>query len=152
VMGLDAESAGKHVPFYWGGALIGRFLGSGILRVASPGKVLAAFATGSIALILISANSTGALSGWTLLAIGLCNSIMFPTIFTLASAGLGARAAEGSGVLATAIVGGGVIPPLTGQVADSLGLHAALALPACCYIIIAGFGFALRSRSRPARA
>lgn len=146
VMGLDAESAGKHVPFYWGGALIGRFLGSGILRVASPGKVLTAFATGSIALILISANSTGAVSAWTLLAIGMCNSIMFPTIFTLASAGLGPRAAEGSGVLATAIVGGAVIPPLTGHLADTFGLHAALTVPAVCYVVIGAFGFFLRAR------
>lgn len=147
VLGLDPESAGKHVPFYWGGALIGRFLGSAILRVAAPGKVLAAFASAAIVLILVSANSTGGASGYTLLAIGLANSIMFPTIFSLASEGLGARAAEGSGVLATAIVGGAIVPPLTGMLADSVGLHAALALPAACYAIILAFGVFAR---RPA--
>jgi FHS family L-fucose permease-like MFS transporter len=143
-LGLDPESAGKHVPFYWGGALIGRFLGSAILRIASPGKVLATFATGSLILILVSANSMGAVSGYTLLAIGLCNSIMFPTIFSLASEGLGVRAAEGSGVLATAIVGGAIIPPLTGHLADSSGLHFALILPALCYVVIAMFGLFAR--------
>ncbi|WP_298692451.1 sugar MFS transporter [uncultured Sphingomonas sp.] len=148
-LGLDAESAGKHVPFYWGGALVGRFIGSWLLRVASPGKVLAGAATGSILLILLSANSAGGVSGWALLAIGLCNSIMFPTIFSLASQGLGVRAAEGSGVLATAIVGGAIIPPLTGHFADVAGLHIALAVPAVCYVIIAGFGlFAGRAVAR----
>ncbi len=139
-LGLSPEAAGKHILFYWGGALVGRFVGSGLLRVASPGKVLAAAATGSVVLILLSANSVGAVSGWSLLAIGLCNAIMFPTIFSLASQGLGTRAAEGSGVLATAIVGGAIIPPLTGHLADIAGLHFALALPAVCYVVIAGFG------------
>lgn len=144
-LGLDAEAAGKHVPYYWGGALIGRFVGSAILKLAAPGKVLAAFAAAAIVLILISANSGGAVSGWSLLAIGLANSIMFPTIFSLASEGLGVRAAEGSGVLATAIVGGAIVPPLAGAVADAVGLHAALAVPAVCYVVIAAFGiFALR--------
>jgi len=111
--------------------------------------VLAGAATGSILLILLSANSVGAVSGWSLLAIGLCNSIMFPTIFSLASQGLGVRAAEGSGVLATAIVGGAIIPPLTGHLADIAGLHVAMALPAACYVVIAGFGlFASRATAR----
>lgn len=144
-LGLDAQSAGKHVPFYWGGALIGRFAGAGLLRFAPPGRVLTCFAAAAVALILVSANSTGALSAWTLLAIGLANSIMFPTIFSLASAGLGARAAEGSGVLSTAIVGGAFVPPLAGHVADLAGLSVALAVPATCYAVIAAFGvFAAR--------
>ena len=148
VMGLTDQAAGKHVPFYWGGALIGRFIGAYILTRVSPGKVLAAVATGSIALILVSANTVGAVSGWSLLAIGLMNSIMFPTIFSLASEGLGQRAAEGSGVIATAIVGGAVIPPLTGMLADRSGsLHFALILPAACYAIILAYGLYAR---RPA--
>ncbi len=139
-LGLDAESAGKHVPYYWGGALIGRFAGSAILKLTAPGKVLAVFAGAAIVLILISANSAGAVSGWSLLAIGLANSIMFPTIFSLASEGLGVRAAEGSGVLATAIVGGAIVPPLAGHIADTAGLHVALSVPAICYLLIGGFG------------
>ncbi|MCE3590466.1 glucose/galactose MFS transporter, partial [Escherichia coli] len=95
VFGISDQAAGNYVAYYWGGALVGRFIGSYVLTRIAPGKVLAAVATGAIALILISANSTGTLAGWTLLAIGLMNSIMFPTIFSLASEGLGKRAAEG---------------------------------------------------------
>jgi FHS family L-fucose permease-like MFS transporter len=149
-LGLTDQAAGKHVPFYWGGALVGRFIGAGVLRTVSPGKVLAVVATGAIMLILVSANSAGMVSGWALLAIGLMNAIMFPTIFGLASEGLGRRAAEGSGVIATAIVGGAIIPPLTGMLADVSGsLRFALILPAFCYALIAGYGLYAR---RPAIA
>ncbi len=141
VLGLDERTAGTLIPFYWGGALIGRFVGSAVLRVITPGKVLAFNAVGAIALILLSASGHGALSGYSLLAIGLMNSIMFPTIFSLASEELGNRAAEGSGVICVAIVGGAVIPPLTGQIADMSGsLAFALCLPALCYGVIAVFG------------
>jgi MFS transporter, FHS family, L-fucose permease len=139
-LALGAEAAGKHVPFYWGGALLGRFVGAGLLRMFRPGRVLACAAAGAIALILLSANSAGLVSGWTLLAIGLMNAIMFPTLFTLASEGLGERAAEGSGVICMAIVGGAVIPPLTGHLADQSGLRFALALPALCYLAIGVYG------------
>jgi FHS family L-fucose permease-like MFS transporter len=116
--------------------------------VVSPGKALAFNALGAMALILISANSDGVVSGYSLLAIGLMNSIMFPTIFSLACEGLGPRAAEGSGVLCVAIVGGAIIPPLTGQLADMSGsLAFALMLPALCYAVIASFGWYAR---RPA--
>ena len=145
VFGITDKAAGDHVPFYWGGALIGRFIGAYILTRMSPGKVLAGAASGAIALLLISANTQGAVSGWSLLAIGLMNSIMFPTIFSLASEGLGKRAAEGSGVIATAIVGGAVIPYLTGSLADaSNSLHFALTLPAVCYLLIAAYGLYAR--------
>lgn len=144
-LGLTDVAAGKHVPFYWGGALIGRFIGAWVLTRVSPGKVLAGVATGAILLIAMSANSGGAVAAWSLLAIGLMNSIMFPTIFSLASEGLGRRAAEGSGVIATAIVGGAIVPPLTGMLADASGsLYLALALPAACYAVIAGYGLYAR--------
>lgn len=145
VMGLGEQAAGKLIPLYWGGALVGRFIGSAVLRLISPGKVLAAAAAGAITLILISANSDGIVSGYSLLAIGLVNSIMFPTIFSLACEGLGKRAADGSGLICVAIVGGAVIPPLTGQLADMSGsLGFALLLPACCYAVIAAFGIYAR--------
>ena len=145
VLGLDEQSAGKLIPLYWGGALLGRCVGSGILRLVSPGKALAFNAFAAIALILISANSSGAMAGYSLLAIGLMNSIMFPTIFSLACEGLGPRAADGSGVICVALVGGAVIPPLTGHIADLTGsLGLALALPALCYAVIAGFGIYAR--------
>jgi FHS family L-fucose permease-like MFS transporter len=147
VFGVDAQTAGKHVAYYWGGAMVGRIVGAGLLRLVSPGKTLAGVAVGAIVLILVSANNAGAVSGWALLAIGLMNSIMFPTIFSLASEGLCARAAEGSGIIATAIVGGAVIPPLTGLLADHSSLRFALLLPAVCYAIIAAYGLYAR---RPA--
>jgi FHS family L-fucose permease-like MFS transporter len=148
VLGLGEQAAGKHVFLYWGGALIGRFVGAGVLRYVSPGKVLASAAIGAIALILLSANSSGTTAGYALLMIGLMNSIMFPTIFSLASEGLGSRAAEGSGVIATAIVGGAIIPPLTGHLADVSGsLAFALTVPAICYAVIATYGWYAR---RPA--
>ena len=140
VLGLGPQAAGKHVAFYWGGAMVGRFLGGYLLRIFSPGKVLAAAAAGAIALVLTAAYAVGPISGWALLAVGLMNSIMFPTIFTLANEGLGRRAAEGSGLICVAIVGGAIIPPLTGHLADLWTLRAALWLPALCYMIIAAFG------------
>jgi FHS family L-fucose permease-like MFS transporter len=143
-LALGSTEAGHHLPYYWGGAMVGRFIGSGVLRLFAPGKVLACVATGAITLILISANSVGAVSGWTLLAVGLMNSIMFPTIFSLASEGLGKRAAEGAGVIGVAIVGGAVIPPLTGAIADRSGLHFSLLLPALCYAVILAYGFYAR--------
>jgi FHS family L-fucose permease-like MFS transporter len=148
-LGLDPQSAGKHLIYYWGGAMIGRFVGAGLLRAFSPGKMLAVYACVVLALILISANSIGGIAGWSLLAVGLFNSIMFPTIFSLASERLGARTAEGSGLICVAIVGGAVIPPLTGMVADGSSLAMALIVPAFCYCGIAAFGWYAR---RPAPA
>jgi FHS family L-fucose permease-like MFS transporter len=148
VLGLPEQAAGKMIPLYWGGALVGRFIGSAVLRVVSPGKVLACVASGALLLLAVSANSTGNLAAYSLLAIGLMNSIMFPTIFSLACEGLGERAADGSGVICVAIVGGALIPPLTGMLADVSGsLGFALCLPALCYLLIAGFGIYAR---RPA--
>jgi FHS family L-fucose permease-like MFS transporter len=148
VLALDERSAGTLIPLYWGGALLGRFIGSAILRRFSPGRVLAGVALGAISLLGLSANSSGATAACSLLAVGLMNSLMFPTIFSLACEKLGARAADGSGVICVAIVGGAVIPPLTGMLADVTGsLAVALALPALCYAVIAGFGWYAR---RPA--
>jgi FHS family L-fucose permease-like MFS transporter len=144
-MQLDGEAAGKLVAYYWGGAMIGRFAGSAILRLAKPGKVLAAAAALAITLLLCSGLSAGAVAGWTLIAIGLCNSIMFPTIFSLACEGLGPRAAEGSGVICMAIVGGAILPPIAGLVSDHASLQAALVVPAVAYLFILSYGlFALR--------
>lgn len=150
VMGLEEQAAGKLIGLYWGGAMIGRFIGSAVLRVVSPGKVLAGTAISAIALIMISANTTGTFSGYSLLAIGLANSIMFPTIFSLACERLGGRAADGSGIINVAIFGGAVVPLMTGAIADVSGsLAIALTLPALCYAVIAAFGFYAR---RPATA
>ena len=147
VLGLGQRAAGEHVPLYWGGAMVGRFIGSYVLRLFSPGKVLAVASAGVISLLFIASHTTGAVSGWSLLAIGLCNSIMFPTIFSLASEGLGPRSASASGIIAVAIVGGAVIPPLTGHVADVFSLRTALLVPAICQMGILAYGLYAR---RPA--
>lgn len=147
VLALPEQDAGKLISLYWGGALVGRFIGSGLLRVVSPGLLLAAVSAGAIALIALSANTTGEVAGYSLLAVGLMNSIMFPTIFSLACEKLGPRAADGSGIINVAIAGGAVIPAIYGALADGIGLAAALTLPALCYAVIAGFGFYAR---RPA--
>jgi FHS family L-fucose permease-like MFS transporter len=148
VLGLEEQAAGKLIGLYWGGAMVGRFIGSAVLRRLSPGLVLAGVAVGAIALILVSTTTVGAVSAYSLLAIGLMNAIMFPTIFTLACEKLGPRAADGSGLINVAIVGGAVVPLLTGVVADATGsLALALILPALCYAVIAAFGVFAR---RPA--
>ncbi len=150
VLGVTALVAGAFIPWYWGGALLGRFAGSAVLRMVNPGMVLAFNAIGAIALILISANSSGHVAAWSLIAIGLMNSIMFPTIFSLACDGLGKRAADGSGIINVAIFGGAVVPLLFGAIADVTGhLTTALVLPALCYAIIAAYGYYARRAAEP---
>lgn len=145
VMGLEEQAAGRLIAYYWGGALVGRLIGSAVLRLVSPGLVLASVSLGAITLLVISTNTTGLVSGYSLLAIGLMNSIMFPTIFSLACEKLGPKAADGSGIINIAIFGGAVIPLLTGMIADVSGsLAVAMSLPALCYAVICGFGWYAR--------
>ena len=146
VLGLSARNAGELVPLYWGGAMVGRFIGAYLLSLFSPGKVLASAAAAVILLLALAGVSTGAVSGGALLAIGLFNSIMFPTIFALASEGLGRRAHEGSGIICVAITGGAIVPLIMGHAADAAGLNAALAVPAACYGGIVAFGIYARRR------
>lgn len=149
VMGVSLQAAGKMLVFFWGGAMVGRFVGAAALRVFSPGRVLVTVALGAVSLVSLSALGHGALSGWALLAVGLMNAIMFPTIFSLAVEGLGERTAQGSGLLCMAIVGGAVVPLVFGAVADAATLSAALAVPVVCYLAIAAYGWSAR---RPAVA
>lgn len=129
------------VALYWGGAMVGRFIGIFTLKKFAPAKVLITHALLSVVFILVSMQSTGNLAIATMVLVGLCNSIMFPTIFTLGIKGLKAgQEKKGSGLLATAIVGGAVIPLLTGLLADRLGIHHAFVLPVICYAYIAYFG------------
>ena len=147
VMGLTEQAAGNMIALYWGGALVGRLIGSAVLRIVSPGLVLAGVSVGAIALLALSTQTSGEVAGYSLLAVGLMNAIMFPTIFSLACEKLGASAADGSGIINIAIFGGAVIPLLTGMLADATGgnLAIAMALPALCYAIIAGFGVFARN-------
>lgn len=150
VLGLTQQQAGEMIPFYWGGAMVGRFLGSALLRLISPGLMLAGVAAGAITLVALSAGSTGALAGYGLLAVGLMNAIMFPTIFSLACEELGPRAADGSGIINVAICGGAIVPVLVGALADVSGsLSVALMLPVACYALIAGFGLFARRPAAP---
>ena len=146
-LGLAAVEAGKLVSFYWGGAMVGRFIGSGVLRVASPGKVLGCCALAASMLATVSGLSTGTVAAVTVIAIGLMNSIMFPTIFSLAIEGLGPSTSRGSGLLCQAIVGGAIVPLVTGWTADRVGIGLARLVPAACYVVIASYGWYAR---RPA--
>ena len=141
VLALAPENAGKLVSFYWGGAMVGRFVGALVLQRARPGVVLAICAVCASALALTSALSTGSVAAWSLIAVGLFNSIMFPTIFALASENMGEETPNASALLVMAIVGGAIMPEITGAVADRVSLAAALAVPAICYVWIVIYGF-----------
>jgi len=128
------------VSLYWGGAMVGRFAGAFILRRLKPGVVLTLCALGAAALAAVAATSSGAQAGYSLLAVGLCNSVMFPTIFAIAIERLGKDAPRGSGVLCFAIVGGAIIPVLVGHVADHVGLSLSLLVPSSGYLLIGIYG------------
>jgi MFS transporter, FHS family, L-fucose permease len=144
---LPAKIAARYVSLYWGGAMIGRFIGAGVLRRVRTGKVLAAAAIAACALVLTSIATTGHAAMWTILLVGLCNSIMFPSIFALGVARLGPLTGDGSGLLVMAIVGGAIVPELQGALADHIGIQHAFILPVLCYLYI--LFYALKG-SRPA--
>ena len=140
----DMDPKGKLgvlLTFYWGGAMVGRFIGAALMQKIRPGLMLGLFATLAVAMVISSACTTGLPALLLLLGVGLCNSIMFPTIFTLGIEQLGDAKPQGSGILCTAIVGGAVIPPAFGALVDASGFGLALLLPAVCYAYLAGFGF-----------
>ncbi len=140
IAGMDAQTAGKHVALYWFGAMVGRFIGSYVLRIVRPNLVLAFNASVVIALLVSAILIGGKTAMWPLLAIGLFNSIMFPTIFTLAIDKLGRDTGEGSGVLCVAIVGGALVPPLQALFADNIGILLSFFIPALCYAYIVFYG------------
>lgn len=140
VMGLKEHEAGSWVAYYWGGAMVGRFAASYILARFYPGKVLMFNALVAAGLVLTTIALGGSISAYSILAVGLMNSLMFPTIFTLAIKGLGKYTDQGSGILCTAIVGGAIIPLLQGSIADSIGIRFAFFLPVLCYLYIAYYG------------
>jgi FHS family L-fucose permease-like MFS transporter len=153
VLGLSAKAAGYKVAYYWGGAMVGRFLGAYLLNKMKPGRLLALTGVGAVLLVLLSINTTGEVAMYSLLAVGLMNSIMFATIFTLALAGLGRHTGEASGLLNVAIVGGAVVPLLFGLVADASTLRLAFALPIVCYVYIVWYGLRGHVRAHtPAQA
>ena len=139
---MSLAQAGFYLSFYWGGAMVGRFLGAAILRRFSTGVVLGAAALVAALLVVTSMLTFGHVAVFTIIAVGLFNSIMFPSIFTLGLADLGPLTGRGSSLMVACIVGGAIIPLAQGKIADSsIGLHHAFILPVVCYLYIAAFGF-----------
>ena len=139
---MDHSSAAKYLSFYWGGAMVGRFLGSAIMAKIAPNRYLAFNATAAVALLgiaMLAGKASADIAMWALLAIGFFNSIMFPTIFSLATKGLGRFTSSASGVLCTAIVGGAVVPVVQGWAADTYGLMISFVVSAICYVYIVFF-------------
>jgi FHS family L-fucose permease-like MFS transporter len=146
IAGLSAKTAAGLVSFYWGGAMIGRFLGAGLLRRIKAGYLLALCAISAATLVTVSMVVAGHTAMWSILAVGFFNSIMFPTIFSLGVAELGPLTGNGSGILNMAIVGGAIVPVMVGAIADHVGLHHAFILPVICYLYILFYGL---SGSKP---
>jgi FHS family L-fucose permease-like MFS transporter len=144
--GFSPRTAAGYVSFYWGGAMIGRFAGAAILRRVKAGHVLAFCAVVAALLVTISMLTDGRTAMWTILAVGLFNSIMFPTIFSLGAAELGPLTGRGSGLLNMAIVGGAIVPLLVGSIADHYGIQHAFVIPVICYLYILYYGL---SGSKP---
>jgi FHS family L-fucose permease-like MFS transporter len=133
--------AARYVSYYWGGAMVGRFIGSAILQKVPTGKVLGIAALVACLLVCISMLTFGHVAMWSIILVGFFNSVMFPSIFTLGIAKLGPLTGDGSGMLVMAIVGGAIIPLLQGALADRIGIHHAFILPVVCYLYIAYFAF-----------
>jgi FHS family L-fucose permease-like MFS transporter len=131
---------GIFVTFYWGGAMVGRFVGSYLTRIMPPGRVLCYFAILAVGMIFISILTTGLVSMWSILAVGLFNSIMFPTIFTLSLEGLGNLKSQASGILCMAIVGGAIVPFIFGNLIDAFGFKIAFIFTIICYLYISAYG------------
>lgn len=140
IAGLEEAEAAKYLTYYWGGAMVGRFIGAAVMQKVEGGKVLAFNAAVACILIAIAVFTSGALAMWSILLVGLCNSVMFPTIFSLALNSLGKHTSQGSGILCLAIVGGAIVPLLQGVLADAIGIQLAFVLPIVCYVFIAYYG------------
>ena len=140
IAGLEEIQAAKYVGVYWGGAMVGRFVGALAMQKVPAGKALAFNAGMASLLVLLTVLSSGSFAMWTIILVGLFNSIMFPTIFSLGIAGLGQYTSQGSGILCLAIVGGAVVPLLQGYLADSFGIQPAFLLAVVCYLYIAFYG------------
>jgi MFS transporter, FHS family, L-fucose permease len=140
IAGFSAKTAAGFVSFYWGGSMIGRFLGAGILRRVKGGYALAFCAIAAATLVTVSMLVDGYTAMCSILAVGLFNSIMFPTIFSLGEAELGRLTGNASGVLNMAIVGGAIVPLMVGTMADRVGLHHAFVIPVICYLYILYYG------------
>ena len=144
--GLTEKVAASFVAFYWGGAMVGRFIGSGLLQKMKTGHLLGICSVCAAGLVATSMLSTGHFAMYSIILVGFFNSIMFPSIFTLGVAELGPLTGDGSGIMIMAIVGGAIIPVAQGAIADRIGIHHAFFLPVICYLYILYFAL---SGSKP---
>jgi FHS family L-fucose permease-like MFS transporter len=136
IAGLSHAEAGEMVAYYWGAAMVGRLVGAAAMNYVAPTKYLSLNALIAIIMIIVSMNTSGSIAMWSILAVGFFNSIMFPTIFTLAVKGLGSLTSKGSGLVCQAIVGGALIPLVQGVAADTIGIQLSFIVPMLCYIYI----------------
>jgi FHS family L-fucose permease-like MFS transporter len=136
IAGITEKEAARFVSLYWGGAMVGRFIGAALLRKVSTSRLLALNAFVAALLVTISMLTTGSVAMYSIILVGFFNSIMFPSIFTLGVAELGPLTGDGSGLLNMAIVGGAIIPVIQGYFADKMGIHHAFFLPVVCYLFI----------------
>jgi FHS family L-fucose permease-like MFS transporter len=144
--GLTEKVAASFVAFYWGGAMVGRFIGSALLQKMKTGQLLGICAVCAASLVTISMISSGHFAMWSIILVGFFNSIMFPSIFTLGVAELGPLTGDGSGIMIMAIVGGAILPLAQGAIADRIGIHHAFFVPVICYLYILFFAL---SGSKP---
>jgi FHS family L-fucose permease-like MFS transporter len=140
IAAMEELQAAKYIAYYWGGAMVGRFIGAAVMQRISAGYALSFNAVGAVVLLTITMLTDGQVAMWSILLVGLCNSIMFPTIFSLAITGLGKHTSHGAGILCLSIVGGALIPLLQGVLADTIGIQPAFILPLLCYVYIAYYG------------
>ena len=150
IAGFAPKTAAGYVSFYWAGAMVGRFVGAPLLQRFKPGRLLALCAVLAAALVGMSMLTNGHTAMRSILAVGVFNSIMFPTIFSLGVAELGSLTGSGSGILNMAIVGGAILPVVQGAIADNVGIHHAFVLPVLCYLYIVFYGL-LGSRANSQR-
>ena len=136
IAGFSPKIAAGYVSFYWGGAMVGRFIGAAVLQKVKTGRLLAVCAVCSATLVTFSMLTSGHVAMWSMIGVGFFNSIMFPSIFALGVAELGPLTGSGSGLMNMAIVGGAIIPVMQGAIADSFGIHHAFLLPVICYLYI----------------
>jgi MFS transporter, FHS family, L-fucose permease len=132
---MTQAAAANYLVLMWGGMMVGRFAGAFIMRRIPANRVLAAFAVAAFFVMIAAATLEGPIAMWALILVGLCHSIMFPTIFALGIKGLGPLTEEGSGLLITAIAGGALVIA-QGWLADRYGLQNSFWLTVACELYI----------------
>jgi MFS transporter, FHS family, L-fucose permease len=142
---MSLEKAGYYLSYYWGGAMVGRFIGSYITSKIPTNKVLFVHATVASLLVVFTIFGKGSFALYSIIAVGLFNSIMFPSIFILSTQNLGKFMERGSGIICMAIVGGAIIPMFQGFVANSVNLSISYIVPLICYVYIAIFSLKAKS-------